>query len=111
MVAVAEINRESPVLSDLPRLLEEAQDAVATLYSQAKARIHARIAPGGKISSHLIDREQHAVHGLAWLATYDAVFRELSAYAIRLAEACKPLDIYWWEEVLSPDDVEGYRLL
>ena len=33
------------------------------------------------------------------------------AYAIRLAEACKPLDIYWWEEVLSPDDVEGFRLL
>jgi L-rhamnonate dehydratase len=30
-------------------------------------------------------------------------------YAIRLAEACKPLDIYWWEEVLPPDDVEGYR--
>lgn len=32
-------------------------------------------------------------------------------YAIRLAEACKPLDIYWWEEVLHPDDVEGFRLL
>ncbi len=31
------------------------------------------------------------------------------SYAIRLAEACKPLAIYWWEEVLSPDDVEGYR--
>ena len=30
-------------------------------------------------------------------------------YAIRLAEACKPLDIYWWEEVLSPEDIEGYR--
>lgn len=30
-------------------------------------------------------------------------------YAIRLAEACKHLDIYWWEEVLSPDDIEGYR--
>ena len=30
-------------------------------------------------------------------------------YAIRLAEACKPLDIHWWEEVLQPDDVEGYR--
>ncbi len=30
-------------------------------------------------------------------------------YAIRLAEACKPLDIYWWEEVLSPEDVAGYR--
>jgi L-rhamnonate dehydratase len=32
-------------------------------------------------------------------------------YAIRLAEACRDLDIYWWEEVLSPDDVEGYRLI
>ena len=29
-------------------------------------------------------------------------------YAIRLAEVCKPLDIYWWEEVLSPDDTDGY---
>lgn len=33
------------------------------------------------------------------------------SYAIRLAEACRPLDIYWWEEVLSPEDVEGYRLI
>lgn len=31
------------------------------------------------------------------------------SYAIELAEACKSLDIYWWEEVLSPEDVEGYR--
>ena len=29
-------------------------------------------------------------------------------YAIRLAEACKPLNIHWWEEVLSPDDIDGY---
>ena len=32
-------------------------------------------------------------------------------YAIRLAEACKPLAIHWWEEVLSPDDVEGFRAI
>lgn len=32
-------------------------------------------------------------------------------YAIRLAEAAKPLDIHWWEEVLSPDDVEGFRAI
>ena len=30
-------------------------------------------------------------------------------YAIRLADACKHLEIYWWEEVLSPEDTEGYR--
>jgi len=32
-------------------------------------------------------------------------------YAIRLAEAAKPLHIHWWEEVLSPDDVEGFRAI
>ena len=30
-------------------------------------------------------------------------------YAIRLAEAAKHLNIHWWEEVLSPDDDDGYR--
>ena len=33
------------------------------------------------------------------------------SYAIRLAEACKSLGIYWWEEVLPPDDVEGFAQL
>jgi L-rhamnonate dehydratase len=32
-----------------------------------------------------------------------------ASYAIELAEACKGLDINWWEEVLSPEDTEGYR--
>ncbi len=32
-------------------------------------------------------------------------------YAIRLAEKCKHLDIYWWEEVLHPDDIEGFAQL
>ncbi len=39
-------------------------------------------------------------------------FMSLSvSYAIELAQACKDLDIYWWEEVISPDDVEGFRLI
>jgi len=32
-------------------------------------------------------------------------------YAIRLAEAAKHLNIHWWEEVLSPEDVEGFRAI
>lgn len=32
-------------------------------------------------------------------------------YAIRLADICQDLDIHWWEEVLSPDDVEGFQFL
>lgn len=30
-------------------------------------------------------------------------------YAIRLAELARPLGIHWWEEVLSPEDNDGYR--
>ena len=89
MVAVAEIIRESPILTDLPRLLAEAHGAMGSLYGQARMRIQARVTAQGKLSGHLIDREQHAVHGLAWLATYDAVLRELSAYADRLTKGQK----------------------
>ena len=89
MVAVAEITHNSPILADLPRLLEEAQGVIGSLYGHAKARIQARVTAERKLSCHLIEREQHAVHGLAWLATYDAVLRELSAYAARLTASQK----------------------
>jgi L-alanine-DL-glutamate epimerase-like enolase superfamily enzyme len=29
-------------------------------------------------------------------------------YAVKLIKKCADLDIEWWEEVLSPDDTEGY---
>ncbi len=32
-------------------------------------------------------------------------------YAVDLAKAVEPLGIYWLEECLPPDDVDGYRLL
>ncbi len=32
-------------------------------------------------------------------------------YAIRLAHAAEHLHIHWWEEVLSPEDVDGYRAI
>ena len=89
MVAVAEITHNSPILADLPRLLEEAHDVIGSLYGHAKARIQARVTAERKLSGHLIEREQHAVHGLAWLATYDAILRELSAYAARLTASQK----------------------
>jgi len=64
--------------------LEQAAGAVEGLLARAKARVAARVAPGGKIDSRLLDREQHAAHGLAWLATYAATLRELAAFAARL---------------------------
>lgn len=32
-------------------------------------------------------------------------------YSVELAEAVDHLDIYWLEECLAPDDIDGYRLL
>jgi L-rhamnonate dehydratase len=54
---------------------------------------------------------QRALVGLGFPLMVDCYMSLTVPYAIRLAEACRDLDIYWWEEVLSPDDVEGFRLL
>ncbi|MGE3832964.1 MAG: acyl-CoA dehydrogenase family protein [Parvibaculaceae bacterium] len=78
---------ENPVLADLPALLGEARHAAADILGRARARIHSRVASQGKVSSVLIDQEQHAVHGLAWLATVAAVLADLAAYAERLSQA------------------------
>ncbi|MEI7599977.1 MAG: acyl-CoA dehydrogenase family protein [Aestuariivirga sp.] len=64
--------------------LDQAATAVETLLAKAKARVAARVMPGGKINSSLLDEEQHAAHGLAWLATYAATLRELANFAGRL---------------------------
>ena len=32
-------------------------------------------------------------------------------YAIELATKCQSLDIEWWEEVLHPDDEDGFKRL
>ena len=64
--------------------LDQAASAVEALLAKAKARVAARVMPGGKISSKLLDQEQHAAHGLAWLATYAATLRELASFAARL---------------------------
>ena len=73
-----------------PELLQQAADAVGAveaLLAEAAAEQRARLAPDGKLSMARFDREQHAVHGLAWLATYVEALRQLSAYAGRIAEA------------------------
>ena len=64
--------------------LDQAATAVEALLAKAKARVAARVMPGGKINSRLLDEEQHAAHGLAWLATYAATLRELANFATRL---------------------------
>ncbi|MFM8746007.1 MAG: acyl-CoA dehydrogenase family protein [Aestuariivirga sp.] len=81
---------ESEALSDtcvanLESHLDQAAATVEALLVKAKGRLAARLMPGGKLSSRLLDESQHAAHGLAWLATYAATLRELASFAARLA--------------------------
>ncbi|HZY50617.1 MAG TPA: L-rhamnonate dehydratase [Devosia sp.] len=54
-------------------------------------------------------RQHRAAVGPGFPLMVDCYMSLTAQYAIRLAEACGDLDIYWWEEVLSPDDIDGYR--
>ena len=70
--------------------IEQARTAVAAieaLLQDATATLRERIIVEGHIVSRLLDREQRAAHGLAWLATYVEAVRQLVAYAERMSAA------------------------
>lgn len=72
--------------SPLPLLLE-ASDSVQALLAEAAAALRAKVTEGGKISAAALEREQHAAHGYAWLATYVESIRQLAGYTARMIEA------------------------
>ena len=57
----------------------------ANLVAEATRRVRAKVVADGRISAERLESEQHAAHGLAWLATYAEGVRELAAYAERAA--------------------------
>src|ERR1043166_10100730 len=65
----------------------EAADAAEGLLADATLAVRRRVTRDGKIAARLIDREQRATHGLAWLATYAQAVRQLAAYAERMRAA------------------------
>ena len=70
-------------LGSLPTLAAEAAGAAEQLLAKAVSAARAVIAPDGRTSAALLDREQHRAHGLAWLATYVEAIKQLAAYAER----------------------------
>lgn len=79
-------SESNALLDDLLPLTASAVDAADALFAKAKASVFAKAAKDGKVSAALIEREQFAVHGLAWLATYVEALRQLAAYAARMTE-------------------------
>ena len=68
-------------------LIAHGREAVAALdglFAVAKAAVRDKVEKDGKISAALVDQEQRAAHGLAWLATYIESLREMVDYSERL---------------------------
>ncbi len=69
---------------DLPSTSRQAAADVVALVAEATRRVRARVVVEGRVSAERLEAEQHAAHGLAWLATYAEAVRELGSYAERL---------------------------
>ena len=74
----------APATQELLSLLDEAAEAATNLRDRAVQGVAAKVAPGGRIDGPALEREQHAGHGLAWLATYVEALRQLADYAKRM---------------------------
>lgn len=74
-----------PVPESATALIAAALPGFETLLQNAVAAVRAGVTVEGKISSARLEAQQHAAHGLAWLATYVMALRELKAYGERLA--------------------------
>ena len=74
-MAQAPITTPPPILRDPLSTYGAALDAAEIVLARAQASLSRRVAPGGKIDAAALDREQHAAHGFAWLATYVAALK------------------------------------
>lgn len=71
--------------TDFVALAKDAAVGAKALVAEATARVKARVTGSeGKLDAGALEREQHAAHGLSWLATYGEAVRELADYAERL---------------------------
>jgi (2S)-methylsuccinyl-CoA dehydrogenase len=76
---------QAVVVPNLLQLCSEAADNSRRLLGRASAAIRAKVTESGALDADLIEREQHACHGLAWLATYAQAIAQVTAYAERLS--------------------------
>lgn len=75
---------EAATQADAVELIGAALPGFETLLEQAVAAVRQKVLVDGRVSSARLEQEQHAAHGLSWLATYVMALRELRAYGERL---------------------------
>ncbi len=75
---------ETPVLEDLLSLTMAAIHQVEVLLATASERVRGMVTDDGRVSGALLEENQTAAHGLAWLATYAESLRQMQGWAERL---------------------------
>ena len=75
---------ETVAIDGLFDLTGSAVAATEALYDKARSALRQAVDNGGRISTALLEREQHMAHGLAWLATYVESLRQMADYAGRM---------------------------
>jgi len=81
-----EIAADAAMLPDIAALTSEAVDRVHAIVDTASLRVRDIVSDAKQVSVALLDRNQAAAHGLAWLATYAEALREMRDWAERLRE-------------------------
>ncbi|MEQ1489920.1 MAG: acyl-CoA dehydrogenase, partial [Terricaulis sp.] len=75
--------------AELITQLKTAAETASAYADAAKAAVRPLVSKNGKLDRVALDREQHIVHGLAWVATYAETLREVSDWAGALSQAGK----------------------
>ena len=75
---------QTPVLPDLLNTTAASLPAVDDILARAKTSVREMCSADGKVKGPLIEANQTAAHGLAWLATYAQALHQMQAWAEKL---------------------------
>lgn len=80
----ASVDADQAAMADLLNITDKALHAAETYLVAARSAVGAKVVRDGRAQGALVEREQTAVHGLAWVATYVTGLREMHAWGGRL---------------------------
>ncbi|MRU15965.1 acyl-CoA dehydrogenase [Roseovarius sp. A21] len=80
---------ESIILDNLLELTGKAVAPAESVLDQARETLREKVVVDGRVSGSLVEANQNAAHGLAWLATYVESLRQMHNWATRLNDEGK----------------------
>jgi (2S)-methylsuccinyl-CoA dehydrogenase len=82
----AKADSPSSRIDDLIPVLASAAEAANGLRDRARDAVAGKVMQSGKIDGEALEREQHAAHGLAWIATYAEALNQVASYVRRMSD-------------------------